>query len=182
QQPTYASMYYPGQGLLLAVGQRFFGHPFWGVWLSMGLMGAAICWMLQGWLPGKWALVGGFLCIIRLATFSYWANSYFGGALPAIGGALALGALPRLQRRPRAGLALALALGLAILANTRPFEGIFFALPIAAVLAVWMFGKKRPPLRVAVWRIVVPAGLLLGLTICAMGYYFWRVTGSPFRI
>ena len=72
QQPSYASKYFPGQGIVLALGQVFFGHPFWGVCLSMSLMCAAITWMLQGWLPGTWALVGGLLAIVRIGMFSYW--------------------------------------------------------------------------------------------------------------
>src|SRR5437868_10952379 len=101
QKPTYASMYYPGQGFALAIGEVIFGHPFWGVWLSVGVMCAAICWMLQAWVPAGWALLGGFLAVMRLATFSYWANTYFGGAVAAIGGALVLGGRRRIKRRQR---------------------------------------------------------------------------------
>src|SRR5712692_489784 len=42
QQPTYQCFAQPAQGMLLAVGQVILRHPFWGVWLSMGAMCAAI--------------------------------------------------------------------------------------------------------------------------------------------
>ena len=177
QKPTYGSMFYPAQGLFLAAGQVIFGHPFWGVWLSAGLMCAAICWMLQAWLPPSWALLGGLLAVVRLGSFSYWANSYWGGAVPAIGGALVLGALPRIKRHQRVRDSLLMGLGLAILANSRPYESLFFCLPVAGFLLVFMLGQEKPqrPLQ----NIVVPIGLVLVFTIAAMGYYFWRTTGSP---
>ena len=183
--PTYTAKFYPAQGLIMALGQVIMGHPFWGVWLSVGLMCAALCWMLQGWMPPRWALLGGFLAVIRLATFSYWANTYWGGAVAATGGALVLGALPRIKRSQRVWDALLMGLGFAIVANSRPYEGLFFGLSVVGALAVWIFSKRRNPLfsedgtKTRVKRVVGPLLLVLVLTGCAMAYYFWRTTGSP---
>ena len=181
-QPTYMSMYPVAQGLVLAAGKLLGGHPWVGVWLSAAAMCAAICWMLQGWLPAGWALLGGVLVVIRLGLFSYWMNSYWGGAVAAFGGALVLGALPRLMRHPRLRYALLLGLGLAILANSRPYEGFILSLPVAAALLAWVLRKKRLPLSVLVPRVFLPLLGLLALTAAAMGYYFHRVTGNPFRM
>ena len=65
--------------------------------------------------------------ITRIAMFSYWANSYCGGAVAAIGGALVLGAWPRIVRHQRLGDGLLLGLGLAILATSQPYEGFILA-------------------------------------------------------
>src|ERR1700719_1283345 len=179
--PTYASKYPPLQVLVLAAGRIIGGKEYVGVWLSAGIMSAAICWMLQGWLSPEWALLGGFLAVVRYGIFSYWANSYWGGAVGAIGGALVLGALPRIVRFERTSDALLMGLGLTILANSRPYEGLIFSLPIGIALFVWLFKKKRPSFWTAIRRVVVPLSLVVLVAALATTYYFWRVTGSPFR-
>jgi hypothetical protein len=180
-RPTYASKYFPAQGLLLAAGRLLAGHAFVAVWFSVAVMCAAICWMLQGWMPPGWALLGGLLAVIRLGTFSYWANSYWGGAVAAIGGALVLGSLPRIIQHRRAAHALLMALGLGILANSRPYEGLILSLTVGIVFFIWLLKQLGEGLRACVERIAVPIVLVLAIFAGGMGYYFWRVTGSPFR-
>jgi hypothetical protein len=107
-------------------------------------------------------------------------NSYFSASLPALGGALVLGALPRIKRHARVRDALLMGLGLAILANTRPFEGFVFSLPIAIVMLVWIVTQKRIPNSEVFARAILPLILILGAAGGAMGYYFWRVTGHAF--
>ena len=59
QEPTYASIYPPGQGLVLAFGWTLFGHPWAGVLLAAAAFSAGCYWMLRGWTTPGWALVGG---------------------------------------------------------------------------------------------------------------------------
>jgi hypothetical protein len=181
QQPTYMSMYPPAQGLVLAVGERL-GHPWVGQLFVTALMCSALTWMLQGWLPPAWAMLGGMLAMLRLGILSYWMNGYWSGSVVALGGALLLGAWPRVKKYTRATDAVVMAVGLAILANSRPYEGFVFSLPIAAALAIWIFGKNRPAVSVSLVRILLPIVLVLAVSGAGMGYYYWRVTGSPFRM
>ncbi|MGH9504728.1 MAG: hypothetical protein ACRD20_17890 [Terriglobales bacterium] len=181
QQPTYMSMYPPAQGLVLAAGERL-GNPWIGQLIITALMCSAMTWMLQGWLPPAWALLGGMLSVLRLGILTYWMNGYWSGSVVALGGALVLGALPRVKKNARVTDAVLMAIGLAILANSRPYEGLIFSLPIAAALTIWIFGKSRPAFSVSFPRVVLPIILLLAATGAGMGYYYWRVTGSPFRM
>src|SRR5277367_6402638 len=139
--PTYASKYPPVSGLVMALGQKLTGQPWAGVWIAGGLICAAITWALQGWLPAGWALVGGLIALLKIGIVSYWSESYWGGTCAAIGGALVIGALPRLIRAQRSGVVIAFAAGLAILANTRPYEGLALAVPVTGYLAITLFRR-----------------------------------------
>jgi hypothetical protein len=174
-QPTYASMYPPLPGLVLAAGLVLTGIAFAGVWLAIGAMCAAICWALRGWFSPGWAFLGGSLAAVRLGMFSYWADSYWGGALTATGGALVFGALPRLVRNSRPRDAFLGAVGIVMLANTRPYEGLAFTLAVALAAI--------PRLRRVRFRTILPPALVVLLAAGAwMAYYNWRVYGSPLTL
>lgn len=182
QQPTYASMYPPGQGAFLAFGEKLFHEPWAGVLFSVGLMFAAVCWMMQAWLPPKWALFGTLLAILAFGATSLWTNSYLGGAVPGLGGALVLGSVPRMRRgQARARQSLWLGLGIVVLMISRPFEGAVFT----AAALVYLFAGVYEKLRYhrAAWaQIAVPAALIAGAGLLFTGYYNWRVTGNPTRM
>jgi hypothetical protein len=176
--PTYASKYPPAQGLVLAFGELL-GSPWIGVLLSAAAMAAAFVWMLQAWIPARWAFLAGVLAALRLCVASYWINSYWGGAVAAIGGALVLGAFGRINRRPSLAMGILLGLGVAILFNSRPYESVFFCIPVAMAILFWLRRQFREveTRRAALRLVVIPVGVILLLAGGMMARYNWRVTG-----
>ncbi len=177
--PTYSSMYPPAQGFVMAIGQLL-GNPWIGVLLSDAAMCAAILWMLQGWMPARWALLGGVFAALNLGIASYWMNSYWGGAVAAAGGALVLGALPRIRRRASVGNALLLGLGVAILANSRPYEGLLFCVPAGVWLLWWLIRriKSRDSAGARIRNVFVPLSAVVLLALAFIGFYNLRLTGN----
>jgi hypothetical protein len=176
QQPTYASMYPPAQGLALALGQRL-GNPWIGVILSMAAFIVALLWMLQGWFPAEWALLGATLVFLNLGIFSYWMNSFWGGAVAAFGGALVMGAVPRIIHHYRIRYLLIFVIGLGIVANSRPFEGLLLCAPLVAYFLAKIL-KGRFPRNVSYARLLVPLSAFLIVLLGFMAFYNWRVTGN----
>jgi hypothetical protein len=178
QHPVYASMYPPGQGLALAAG-KLLGQPWIGVVLSVAAMCMAFTWMLQGRVPEEWALLGGLLVWSRFAVFSYWMNSYWGGAVAATGAALVLGAFARLRERETVRHAVILGIGAGILAITRPLEGAIFFAPVGLAVVWWGFRckarERRAPIRK---KVLLPVALILACFAGFVGYYNHRLTGS----
>lgn len=181
-QPSYQAKYPPAQGAALALGQVLTGHPIVGVWLSLAIGCAAVCWMLQAWLPARWALVGGVLTVVNPWIVSSWGLSYWGGAVAMTGGALVFGALRRIMACPRTRDSLLLAVGLGLLANSRPYEGLVASIPVAVTLLVWMVRSPTAKYGVVVRRVVVPVVLGLTPTFGWMAYYNLQVTGDPVKL
>lgn len=175
-RPVYASVFPVAQGFAMAIGQVLTGSPWMGVWLSIAFLCGAVCWMLQGWAPPAWALLGAAIVVARFGVLSYWMDSYYGGAVAAAGGALLLGGLGRALRRHNWRDPAIMGVGLAILANSRPYEGAVFALPALAAL-IWVLVNKRRR-----WITLAPMLLVLLAAGVSMGIYFSRFNGNPLQL
>ncbi|MEQ1860576.1 MAG: hypothetical protein ABMA13_11630 [Chthoniobacteraceae bacterium] len=201
QQPTYTSKYPPAQGLALAIGQLLARLPMLGVWLTCALASATVCWMLMAWMKPRWAIVGGLLTAFH-PQMIVWSQDYWGGAVALAGGAIVLGAFRRILREPKTRDAIWLGLGMAILANSRPYEGFVFSALVCATLAVWFIrrriktgtwivdrgaaGDAHPSAiahpRSALRTVILPWAAIMVLLAAQIGYYNARSTGSALRM
>jgi len=181
QTPAYGSMYFPGRGAPLYAGLLLGGNAWIGVWLSMVLMCMAATWMLQAWVSLPMAFLGGVLVTARLGLFSFWINSYYGGAFIALGAMLVFGALPRILAAPRWRDGAVMALGTVILMVSRPYEGVLFCIPVGlAILARWI----RPGWsagRMALLRVALPVVLMTGAGGALLLAYNVATTGDPLK-
>ena len=74
-----------------------------------------------------------------------------------------------------------MAIGLVLLAISRPFEGLLLCIPVGVATLIRL--SRQPPVRnTSFWRIVAPAAGVLVPFMFALGYYNDRVTGNPLRL
>jgi len=172
--PTYQTMYLPGASLVLAMGKAVF-HSFWaGNWIAVAVLVIATYWMLRMSFAASWSFAGALFCGLRFGIFSYWMNSFWGGAVAAASAAILLGGYVRLRREPSTFNACLFATATALLAITRPFEGMLFAAPLYLALFCRPVSWNREHVR----HVVAPV-LVIGVSAASwLAYYNYRGTGS----
>jgi hypothetical protein len=189
-RPSYQSKYQPGQGIFMALGQAVAGHPIWGVWLSAALAAAAMHWAFLGWMNARWAFPGAMLTVLHPQLLE-WGQRYWGGSVAVLGGALLIGGVGRIlrgmgvspmesesrARRPCHADAIWTAIGMAVLAISRPYEGFVLTI-LCAIGATILLRRRSVPLK----HILIPIAAVMipfSLWLC---YYNYRVTGHPLRM
>jgi len=177
-RPSYASKYQPAPGFFMAVGQWITDSPLFGVWLSAAGLAAAVTWMLLALVPTPWALLGGVLTALQFGMAGAWAQSYWGGAVPALGAALLFGALARMRTDVSWTSGLAVAAGSLILVFSRPFEGFVVFLFAVVPLFVMKTGPRKRRIRVTLGALV--AAVVVGAPFMAV--FNQAVTGDPFTL
>jgi hypothetical protein len=105
-------------------------------------------------------------------------NSYWGGCVPALGGALVLGALPRLRDRHRSRYAGIMTAGLVILLNSRPLEGTLLLAIAAGALLHWRLITRELSWSALIRHVIPPMAGILTAALLSMGGCNYRVTGS----
>ncbi len=181
-RPTYTSKYQPGQALFLAIGQVVAGHPYAGVVLSVALLAGAVFWMLAAWLPGGWALLGGLYTMLLFGVGHYWTDSYWGGAVAALGAAVLLGSYRRITHQRRFGFCWLFGLAAVLLSLSRPYEGGLLVVATGAALVWWAVCRSGLGWKPLVGRIVLPLMLIGVVGLAMQGDYNRRVTGSAWQL
>jgi hypothetical protein len=175
--PTYSSKYPVLPAMVMALGQKLLGQPWVGVYLGMGLLAAALCWMLQSWISPGWALFGALTFAMKVGVASYWMNSYMGGAVPGIGGALMLGATGLIWRFRDYRQAVTWAVGLAILVHSRPYDAAVLAL-VTGLMVLWTLLREQPPRMQAFAIMLRRSAPVLAVAVAALLLVNYRVTGN----
>ncbi|MEL7497195.1 MAG: hypothetical protein AAFN77_06260 [Planctomycetota bacterium] len=176
-QPSYNAKYPPLQSMTLTVG-RWLGHPIIGACLASGISIAALVWMLYGWLPEKVHWLAWIIAVTHPSFHLFWAHSYMGGAVALTGASLLLGAFVRLDHRLDYRLGIVAGLGVVLLANSRPFEGLVLTIAVATGLIVcWARTPEWTP-KNFVGAILVPTVATLAIGVAGMLFYNQQVTGN----
>lgn len=180
-RPSWVSKYPPASGMVMALGQALTGHPIVGVWLAFALATLAMYWMLRAWTAPQWAALGALLIAANGPLIRAWGQTYWGGSMALLGGALVFGGLRRIwsaEEQPLLRDAVLLGLGLVVMANSRPMEGLLVSVPVFVLLLVWLVKTTQLSWTYKCTRVAAPI-ILIGLAgLAGMAHYNRAITGD----
>ena len=185
--PHYMSARPALSSLFAFIGDVVFRSAFFGNLLSVGLVSASLCWMLLGWMPRRWAVLGSLLMVCQFCIFGCWPDTYWEPTVPVLGATILLGLVPRTERDASVIHGVLFASGALLLAGTRPYEGLVSVGVISLwLLFVFLRRSERAVLRTRLRRFALPAAFGCGLIVLAQLGYDWATTGHatemPYQI
>ena len=176
-KPVYAAKYPPLQGFFLAVGTLLTGLPVAGVWLSSLLGSLSIYWLLRAFFSLRWSLFGTILWVFAPLNI-LWCDSYWGGHVAVLGGALSAGAFFRYLRIPTGKYLLIWGAGIFLLLNSRIYEG---AVLTAILMLFWVYDRlKNRKTGKEFYRRTGVFVLIIFINFLWIGFYNYSVSQNPF--
>jgi hypothetical protein len=156
--------------------------PIAGVWLSCGLACVALVWLLTACIPPLWALFTTLLFLLNPTVLVGWSQSYWGGYVAFIGGALFFGSLFRLIEKRKTSTSSIMAIGIFILSISRPAEGLL-VVTIGMIILYWSW-KNNSIIKNEGWPLMNYAtALVFGAAVIVIFHLFYNnaVSGTPFK-
>ena len=115
------------------------------VWAAAHNRAHVRCRLLDvaGMAPGELGPFGGLPRSLRIGLFSFWINTYVGSGSSRPWAERSCWGFPRFMRLMRLRDGIVLAIGIFIVAVTRPYEGIFLCVPVAFTLGTLDACRQR---------------------------------------
>jgi len=182
-RPKYVSKYLPGQALVLALGEKLLGDPYYGVLISGTALMFLLTMALIAWtslLPG--VAVSAVFGLVLLPPM-YWIYSYWGACPAAAGGAAVLLAVALYRRDRPVAAGVTFSLGVFTLFVTRPYEGGAFTAAAIAICGFALVRERGRRTALAGMGMFLRAAVpILAIGLLWVGWYDAANTGSPFRL
>ena len=151
------------------------------MYLSAGLLCAALCWMLQGWVSPGWALLAALLFVCRVGVLSYWMNSYMGTAVPESAGRWRWVRWLVFYGEELSAMQLHGPWDSRCWCFRVPTKPLYWDKATGA-LVLWFLLKSHTPWNTICVRVAVPALSVFTMCLAAVGYNDYRVTGSALTL
>ena len=184
-KPSYASKYPPGSAAFMAVGQKLTGHSITGVWLAYALASMSLYWMMRSWTSQQWAAIAGILFASNGLFLRAWGQTWWGGSVALMGGALLFGGFYRIwssKEDLRLADSILLGVGMVLLAISRPAEGALVSLPVAVGLCYWYLTNRSFSRSQKTTKAALPIVAIGIIGLAGIARYNHAVTGDVWKM